>query len=212
MKRTTKKMSGTALELFLRRFYLGYRGIDDALARQLSRDTAKAFASARVKRVALQTWRAARSERAGRERDEGAARVVPSSDDAMTTSGTTAAHANRQAPSSEKSDTPLSAEAPAAVESKPAPLDKLPLASAKEAPFDPYAIGLVPTYQREGAEGLAAKLAEVTALDDLRKMARLQQVALPAELRAPDADIEAVRAAIVAAVARRIANRRAAAG
>ena len=81
-----------------------------------------------------------------------------------------------------------------------------------QAAFDPYAFGLLPTYQREGASGLLAKLASITSMDNLRKMARAQQVSLPAELRSPDADIDAVRTAIVEAVGKRIANRRAAAG
>ena len=96
---------------------------------------------------------------------------------------------------------------------KPAtPAIAAPIEIQNDAPFDPYAIGLVPIYQREGAEGLSEKLAAIGSLDNLRKMARSQQVALPAELRGSDADIEAVRAAIVSAVGKRIANRRAAAG
>jgi hypothetical protein len=78
--------------------------------------------------------------------------------------------------------------------------------------FDPYAIGLIPTFQREGAEGLLSKLISVSSIDNLRKMARSQQISLPTELRGADAEIEAIRAAIVAAVEKRIADRRAAAG
>lgn len=78
--------------------------------------------------------------------------------------------------------------------------------------FDPYCIGLLPTYQREGAEGLRARLEEINSLTHLRVIARAQQVALPAELRGDDADAAKVRDAMVTAVARRIASRRAAAG
>ena len=80
------------------------------------------------------------------------------------------------------------------------------------APFDPYCIGLLPTYQREGADGLKQRLMEITSLANLRHMARLQQVALPAALRGDDADPDAVRDAMVTATAKRLASRRAAAG
>ena len=56
------------------------------------------------------------------------------------------------------------------------------------------------------------RLAEVSSPEHLRKMARAQQVALPADLRKAGADADAIREAIVKAVAKRIADRRAAAG
>ena len=189
MKRTTKKLFGIGLELFLRRFYASYSGIDDALAAQLSKDGAETFASVRVRRVAWRDWRGrqafGRPEALGR-------RLV---------------------------GVPRSASATAAVKHNPEPTP-VDVATAAEAAlpavdaaaFDPYAIGLIPTYQREGADGLMAKLAAIASIDNLRKMARSQQVALPAELRGPDADIDAIRGAIVAAVGKRIADRRAAAG
>lgn len=88
-------------------------------------------------------------------------------------------------------------------------------AAAEPAPaaaFDPYAFGLVPIFQREGRDGLLAKLANVGSADNLRKMARAQQIALPAELRSGDIALDQLREAITAAVEKRIANRRAAAG
>lgn len=181
MKRTTKKLSGVGLKLFLQRFYGSYAGIDEALAQKLSEDGAKTFASVRLRRVA---WRdgqpAARSAR-----------------------NPTAPLANPAPPEpqTDAQPTPPQTSTPTA-----------PPKTDSDLPFDPYAIGLVPVYQREGPEGLGAKLAAIASLTNLRKMARMQQVALPAELRGDDADIEAVRAAIISAVAKRIANRRAAAG
>ena len=81
-----------------------------------------------------------------------------------------------------------------------------------EAAFDPYAFGLVPIFQREGRDGLLAKLGTVASLDHLRQMAKAQQVVLPQQLRSGPAAIEDVRTGIADAVAKRVADRRAAAG
>lgn len=78
--------------------------------------------------------------------------------------------------------------------------------------FDPYAFGLVPTLQREGRAGLLAKLGTVAGVDQLRQMARAQQISLAAELRTGTVDSDALRSAIADAVEKRIADRRAAAG
>lgn len=83
--------------------------------------------------------------------------------------------------------------------------------SAAAAAFDPYVFGLVPVMQREGREGLLARLAGIADVGQLRQMARAQQIAIGAELRTGDVDPDALRAAIADAVARRIADRRAAA-
>ena len=87
-------------------------------------------------------------------------------------------------------------------------------AAPEQAPvvaFDPYGFGLVPVFQREGKDGLLTKLAGIESTDNLRKMARAQQIALPAELRSGDIALDTLREAIAAAVEKRIANRRAAA-
>jgi hypothetical protein len=101
---------------------------------------------------------------------------------------------------------PAPGKAPA--EAKP-PAEPAPAAAAA---FDPYVFGLVPVYQREGRDGLMAKLATVLHVDHLRQMAKAQQIALPQELRAGDVAIDDLRAAIAVAVAKRIADRAAAAG
>jgi len=180
MKRTTKKLSGIGLELFLRRFFLSYSGIDEPLAKQLAKDGTRTFASVRIRRIA---WHQRRDIM------KPSAKAAPSS-----------------APPA------MAVPSPSPIEVPPASPPSETTAPAAGAAFDPYAIGLVPIYQREGADGLLAKLNDIQAIDDLRKMARAQQVALPAELRGADADIQAIRDAIVEAVGRRIANRRAAAG
>lgn len=78
-------------------------------------------------------------------------------------------------------------------------------------PFDPYVFGLVPVYQREGRDGLATKLMTVGDVGQLRLMAQKQQIALPASIRAGDVAADEVRAAIIAAVEKRVADRKAAA-
>ena len=97
---------------------------------------------------------------------------------------------------------------PAAPAAKPAA--GAPISTSDE--FDAFAIGLVPTFQREGRDGLIAKLGAISSLDNLRKTARAQQIVLPEAMRQGDVAIETLRAAIADAVAKRIADRRAAAG
>lgn len=103
---------------------------------------------------------------------------------------------------------------PVAPAAKPAATAAAPTPAAAEpaGEFDAYAIGLVPTFQREGRDGLIAKLASVASADNLRKIARAQQIVLPEGMRQGDVAIDALRAAIADAVAKRIADRRAAAG
>ena len=82
----------------------------------------------------------------------------------------------------------------------------------KRRPAPPRSLGGPAGRQREGAEGLIAKLAGVSRVDHLRAMAKAQQIVLPQELRSGDATAEAVRAGIAEAVGKRIKDRRAAAG
>lgn len=84
--------------------------------------------------------------------------------------------------------------------------------AASPGAFDPYVFGLVPVFQREGREGLLAQLGQIADVAQLRQMARAQQVSLAADFRTGDVDGEALRGAIADAVAKRIADRRAAAG
>ncbi len=91
----------------------------------------------------------------------------------------------------------------------PAPGEAEP---ASDGTFDAYGIGLVPVFQREGAEGLLAKLAGFSRVDHLRAMAKAQQIVLPQHLRSGETTADALRAGIVEAVAKRIKDRRAAAG
>lgn len=111
--------------------------------------------------------------------------------------------------------------APAAPEVKPATVAPVvaPPVVAPAAPvpapataFDAYAVKLVPVFQREGRDGLLAVLAGVSSIEHLRQMAKAQQIVLPQPLRAGEAEAEAVRNGIADAVAKRVADRRAAAG
>lgn len=114
-----------------------------------------------------------------------------------------------------KPDTGVAPAQPETTKPKPVETPSVQAAAAEQAPtktFDPYSFGLVPIYQREGREGLLTKLATVETPDNLRKMAKAQQIALPADLRNGDIAVETLREAIAAAVEKRIANRRAAAG
>jgi len=99
---------------------------------------------------------------------------------------------------------------PPAAAPRPAPATNPPV-EPQTATFDPFVFGLVPVYQREGRDGLTARLAAITAPADLKAMAKAQNVALEARLRGADAPAEELRTAIVAAVEKRIADRRAAA-
>src|SRR5690606_3553332 len=59
----------------------------------------------------------------------------------------------------------------AALARAPAALDAPPdAAAAASKPFDPYAFGLVPIYQKEGREALRARLGDVATADHLRQM------------------------------------------
>jgi hypothetical protein len=121
-----------------------------------------------------------------------------------------AALARKPAGVAPRAPAPTIAERPAAANLPPA--SPPPTADATPGAFDPYVFGLVPVFQREGADGLAAKLATVAEVAHLRQMAKAQQIVLPQDLRAGDTSPDAIRAAIVEAVARRIKDRRAAAG
>ena len=166
MKRTTKKLSGIGLELFLRRYFASYSGVDESLARRLSQDGAKTFASVRIRRMAWHDWR----------RRSPAVVAEP-----------VAAASAREGAKTERLPSTAAAKPVATSVAEPEPVAA---AGDTGEAFDPYAIGLVPTFQREGANGLGAKLSEITSLANLRKMARSQQIALPAELRGEDADID----------------------
>jgi hypothetical protein len=73
--------------------------------------------------------------------------------------------------------------------------------------FDPFSPNVIVVVRKSGREAALAALACIECLDHLRLLAREQRLAVPAEASSP----EDLRAAIVVAAERRIANRVAAA-
>lgn len=172
MRRTTKKLSGPAMQRYLQRFFADEPDLAPEMAQRLAVRSAMTFSSLRVRAMPLARLRLRTPAKAPRP-------------------GPTPAPTAGKAPS------------PSTAAVKPA---------TAAAGFDPYSIGLVPTLQREGRDGLIAKLRSVGNIDNLRKMARAQQVVLPEALRQGDVPLDQLRGAIADAVARRVADRRAAAG
>ncbi|MDX2158455.1 MAG: hypothetical protein SFW09_18300 [Hyphomicrobiaceae bacterium] len=79
---------------------------------------------------------------------------------------------------------------------------------AADAPeFDPYSPNVVVAIRTRGREAVLDQLGRIEDVDNLRLLAREQQLGIASDLSRPDE----IRAAIVAAAERRIANRRAAA-
>lgn len=189
MRRTTKKLSGPSLERFLRRFFKGQPGLDAVQAERLAASAKRTFSMVRIRT-------APKGSAAASDKDEPAAAVPAGQRGAQSVSDKVARVASALSQSrhaSAQHDT-----------------SDVPVQEAK--PFDPYAFGLVPTFQRQGADGLLRMLATVDNVGDLRKLARAQQIVLPLELRSGEAEADDVRRGILAAVEKRIADRRAAAG
>ncbi len=111
----------------------------------------------------------------------------------------TAAKSSNKGATSETAQTPPPATANTAQTS----------AFASDDSFDPFAFGLIPIFKREGAKGLAARLEEIGNVENLRAMAKAQQIVLPRDVRRGEADIDTVRTAVLAAVEQRITDRKA---
>jgi hypothetical protein len=100
---------------------------------------------------------------------------------------------------------PLSAlDEPAPAE--PAPIIELPVAVSPE-PFDPFSPNIVVVVRTQGCDAALAALDVIDSVDNLRLLAREQRLSVSADL----ASAAEMRAAIVGAAQRRIANRMAAA-
>lgn len=83
-------------------------------------------------------------------------------------------------------------------------------AEAQAAPkaFDPFAFSAVAVLTRKGKDALAAELAKIGSADNLKAIATAQHLAIDPAID----EVEPLRAALVVATERRIAERRAAAG
>ncbi|CFX00238.1 protein of unknown function [Candidatus Filomicrobium marinum] len=195
----TKKLSGPAKDRFFKRFFTEAGGLDEPTADRLTECSKQVFSSVRVRKnvEALNT-------------DSTATAPKKPSTDTQGTSGKQSEPASR----SRKTKTPQP------VASEPAVTEpvktEVSLAEQLQAPppettgeADPFVFGLVPVYKREGAEGLLVKLAEIRSVAHLRAMAKAQQIVLARELRTGDIDVVTLRAAILEAVEKRVADRRA---
>jgi hypothetical protein len=76
------------------------------------------------------------------------------------------------------------------------------------AAFDPYSPNVIVVIRKIGRESALNQLMAIENVDNLRLLAREQQLSIDPDLAAPDA----IRDAIITAAERRIANRKAAAG
>ena len=88
----------------------------------------------------------------------------------------------------------------------PPPQASSAMPAATASPFDPYSPNVIVVVRKSGCEAALAALAAIDSADDLRLLAREQRLALPADVRSA----QELRAAIVTAAERRIANRMAA--
>lgn len=176
----TRKLSGPAKDRFFKRLFVDVGGLDIPAADRLTEAASELISSIRVRRDLRL-----------------AGPVAP-----------------------DPADDPAQPEVPAPAREEPFQPDPEPVfptggktdvaqPPAEASEFDAFAFGLIPVYKREGSEGLSARLSEIGSVENLRAMAKAQQIVLARDLRTGDIDITALRAAILEAVARRIADRRA---
>lgn len=199
MKEHTVKLSGHAKDRFLERFFAEEPELDPAARERLLTRSKSAMTSLRVRKAVLSGARRVPA------RTPSAAPAPISPAEAISGAAPSpSAPENLQSISTPVATAAPAPEPPAAAEPTQAP--------AQPKPFDAYAVKLVPVFQREGRDGLLTKLGEIAEVGHLRVMAKAQQIVLPQALRSGEADVQAVRDAIVEAVAKRIADRRAAAG
>ena len=83
----------------------------------------------------------------------------------------------------------------------------LPVPAAATSSFDPYSPNVIVVVRKSGREAALAALVGIDSADHLRLLAREQRLTVPADVRSA----QELRAAIVTAAERRIANRMAAA-
>ncbi|MEM7776395.1 MAG: hypothetical protein AAF732_12370 [Pseudomonadota bacterium] len=206
MTRTTFKLKGPALQRYVYRVIARRSELDGDTARTLSQDLGKLLVAANVRRIAWSDLTRRRRKRAPQKSDQPSRAAGAESAKTRRKPTSRTAKSGAGGRRSQRGET-KAAEKPAAVTPPPAAV----AAPHAGADFDPYAFGLVPIYQREGGEGLRSKLEAIKNVDHLRKMARAQQIGLPADIRRGDIALAHLRDAIVSAVEKRIADRRAAA-
>jgi len=209
MKTPTKRLSGPAKDRFFKRFFSEEDDLQPQIAERLADKSAATFTSVQVRKelASPQTGKSRpvatkpkpKKVPAGKKLDVGDV----SGDRTPEPMGETGSPPQKH-DTPQPSETPLVAPPPS-----PAQVSEAP---QPETTFDPFAIGLVPTYQRAGPEGLMAKLSEIQSPDDLRLMAKSQRIVIARELRTGDGVAADIRTAIVAAVKKKIEEKASAAG
>lgn len=183
VKKTTRKLSGPSKDRFFDRFYAADGDLDPTTAERLSKRSKDVFTSVRVRKC---EWPLSRDLRRAQEQP-----------------APTPASRKPATPKPPKAATPKTTAPPAAA--TPPTSDK----PATQAAFDPFVFGLVPIFKREGADGLRAKLDTISETENLRSMAKNQQIVLPREIRRGEVDAQSVRDAILQAVEQRVTDRKA---
>ncbi|MEM9028780.1 MAG: hypothetical protein AAGC70_10475 [Pseudomonadota bacterium] len=207
MTRTTFKLKGPALQRYVYRVIARRPELDGDTARTLSQDLGRLLVAANVRRIAWSDLTRRRRKRAPQKSGQPSRAAVAEPAKTRRKPASRAAKSGAGGRRSQREET-KAVEKPAATVTPPPAAVATPPAGAD---FDPYAFGLVPIDQREGGEGLRSKLEAIKNVDHLRKMARAQQIGLPADIRRGDIALAHLRDAIVSAVEKRIADRRAAA-
>jgi len=212
MKRSTRKLSGPAKDRFFERFFAQAQDLDKPVADRLAEKSARTFTSVRVRPGELRALYgspALHQRPSGKKPSPKKSRPATQPAEAEATGALSPEPVAKGLTGPAEADPSSPHEAPGDA-GQPAPEPAPP--PEDETDFDPFAFGLVPTYQREGDQGLREKLATVGSASNLLLMAKSQQIIIRRELRTLDADPEEIREAIITAVGKRIGDRRSAAG
>lgn len=189
MKRTTNRLAGARLTRFLRAYFASLEEMDPKAAERTADACGQILASARVRQSAV--GRVIANQRTARTRAPLPKAPQTAPETATGTETGTETGTTKLSPHQQEHAAPVEQPTPGA--------------------FDPYAFGLVPLFQTEGADAVRTKLDAVASVEQLRALARAQKIGLPVDIRRGDVDAPTVRDAIVRGVEKRIADRRAAA-
>jgi hypothetical protein len=186
MSRTTKALSGPAKDKVLRALVAGTDAVPADVAARVGEVLARSLSEVRVRRDA---WDATRGLTAD------VATAAPIAE-------TVAKKAGKKPSPAPSATTPA---APAA--SPAAPTPAAPAVAPAANAFDPYAFSAVSILTKKGKAALAAAFDTIGNVEDLHKVAVAQHLAIDPALT----DVNVIRATLVAATERRIAERKAAA-
>lgn len=210
MTRTTFRLKGAALKRCLHRVVSARSDVSDSESDGIAADLARVLASADVRRIAWSHFARRRQPISFTAKPE-VAKTEPARPKAKRPEAAKPEPPRRPRRMPGKKPPGQSRSHTSPAEPAHQPSDAMFVSAPPSPDFDPYAFGLVPVYQREGGEALRNKLATIRNVDHLRRMARAQQIGLPASMRRGEVAADSVRDAIIKAVEKRIADRRAAA-